>query len=402
MSVAAGPLENQATSPQPSRYLPLSGLMLAAWIMGAGSAHGVARPARQSDSLVRIGLLVAAAGGDSARARDARRGAELAVKQWNARGGVAGRPVALVVRTMEGPWGSGSKAVVDLVFGERVHAILESLDGRGAHVAEQIVTKSQTPMLSAWATDVTLAGAFVPWYFRVVPDDRRQAAALAREIYGARRYRRVAVAATEAYDARVAARAFARQADSLGRTVTLDLTYRDGTAEVEALVDRIARSAVDALVLFGPPARSLTLIRRMAARGLQVPTFASLPFADALLCDSCRKDVEGVVFVAPGHWYAPSGRALSRAFEATYGTPPGAAAAYAYDGTRVLLGAIERAGLDRTRIQYALRQAGPWQGVTGVIQFDERGNRGGSVELLIMRGGKPHLLGAGRSGGGQP
>lgn len=376
--------------------------MLAAWIMGVVSSHGVAGPARQSDSLVRIGLLVAAAGGDSARAQDARRGAELAVNQWNARGGVAGRPVSLVVRTVEGPWGSGSKAVVDLVFGERVYAILESLDGRSAHVAEQVVTKSRTPMLSAWATDATLAGAFVPWYFRVVPDDRRQAAALAREIYGARQYSNVAVVATETYDARVAARAFARHADSLGRTLTLDLSYRDATAEVEALVDRIARSAVDALVLFGPPTESLILIRRMVARGLWVPTFASLRFADALLCDSCRKDLEGVVFVAPGHWYATSGRAFSEAFEAAHGTPPGARAAYAYDGVGVLLGAIERAGLDRTRIRDALRQAGPWQGVTGVIRFDERGNRRGPVELVAVRRGKPQLLGTGRSRGGPP
>lgn len=376
--------------------------MLAAWIMGVVPSHGVAGPARQSDSLVRIGLLVAAIGGDSSRAEDARRGAELAVNQWNARGGVAGRPVSLVVRTVEGPWGSGSKAVVDLLFGERVQAILESLDGRGAHVVEQVVAKSRTPMVSAWASDRALAGAFVPWYFRVVPDDRRQAAALAREIYGARRCGHVAVIAAETYDARVAAQAFAHHADSLGHTLALQLTYRDATAEAEALVGRLAGGTVDALVLFGPPTQSLTLIRAMLARGLRVPTFASLPFADALRCDSCRKDLEGVVVVAPGHWYATGGRAFSQAFEAMYGTPPGAAAAYAYDGAGVLLGAIERAGPDRTRIRDALREAGPWRGATGVIRFDERGNRRGPVELVAVRGGKPQLLGTGRSRGGSP
>jgi branched-chain amino acid transport system substrate-binding protein len=374
--------------------LPLSALLLAAGIVAAA-------PPPQGDSPVRLGLLVPS-DGDSARGQDARRGVELAVSQWNARGGIAGHPVSLVVRGVAGPWGLGSKAVVDLLFGERVQAFLESLDGRGAHVAEQVAVKSRTVMLSTWASDPTLAQAFIPWYFRVVPDDRRQATALVREIYQARRYRKVAVVAAEAYDARVAAGAFTHLADSLGHTVTLDLTYRDVTAEVQTLAERLAAGAVEALVLFGPPDSSVMLIRGLTTRGVKLPTFGSLRLAEALRCDSCRKDLENVVFVAPGHWYAPSGRAFVSAFQAAYGTPPGAAAAYAYDAAQVLLGAMEKSGVSRTQIQDALRRAGPWRGATGVIRFDARGNGAGPVDLVVVRGGKPRRLEAGGPRGGEP
>ena len=379
--------------------MPVSMLLLAGWTLAAPSP-GVAHPACQGDPPVRIGLLVPA-DSDSARAQDARRGAELAVSQWNARGGIAGRPVSLVVRSVAGPWGLGSKSVVDLLFGERVDAIVESLDGRGAHVVEQVAVKSRTVMLSTWASDPTLAQAFVPWYFRVVPDDRRQAAALIREIYQTRGYRRVAVVTAQAYDARMAGRAFVRMADSLGHPVTLDLSYRDATAEVQTLRDRLAGGAVEALVLFGPPDGSVILMRGLAARGLRVPTFASLRLAEALRCDSCRKDLEGVVFVAPGHWYTASGRAFVTAFQAAYGTPPGVTAAYAYDAACVLMGAMARSGRGRTQIQGALRQGGPWQVATGVIQFDERGNRDGPVDLAVVRGGQPQPLDAGRRPGRQ-
>lgn len=358
----------------------------------AASSSGVAHPAWQADSLVRIGLLIPGNAEDSARAQDARRGAELAVSQWNARGGVTGRRVSLIVRTVAGPWGSGSKTVVDLLFGERVHATLESLDGRGAHVVEQAAVKSRTVMLSTWASDPTLAQAFVPWYFRVVPDDRRQALRLVQEIYGARRYRKVVVVAGETYDARVAARAFTRLADSLGHAVALDLSYRDPTAEAPALADQIGRGAAQAVVLFGPPDNSLSVIRAVTARGLRVPVFGSLRLAEALRCDSCRKDLEGVVFVAPGHWYSASGQAFSTTFQAAYGAPPAAAAAYAYDAAQALLGAMQRSGLERTQIQDALRRAGPWQGVTGVIQFDKRGNRDGPVDLATVRGELLHRV----------
>lgn len=366
----------------------------------AAPSPGVAHAVWQADSLVRIGLLVPA-DGDSARARDARRGAELAVRQWNARGGVRGRPVSLVVRAVAGPWGLGSKAVVDLLFGQRVHAVVDALDGRGAHVTEQVAVKSRTVMVSTWASDPTLAQAFVPWYFRVVPDDRRQAAALIREISRAKPYPRVGVVAAEAFDARVAARAFTRLADSLGHPVTLDLTYRDATAEVETLTERLAGSSVQALVLFGPPDSSLVLARGMAARGLNLRTFGSLRLADALRCDSCRNDLEGAVFVAPGHWGSASGRGFTAAFEEAYGSSPGTAAAYAYDAARVLMGAMERSGLERTQIQEALRRAGPWEGATGVIQFDQRGNRDGPVDLVAVRRGKAQPLDAGPRRGGR-
>jgi hypothetical protein len=109
--------------------------------------------------------------------------AEVALMGANRSGGYQGREFKLAVRTAEGFWGAGSKESVSLVYEDRVCAIVGSLDGRNGHLAEQVATKSHLAYVETWATEPTLSQAFVPWFTRLVPNDRQQAEALASLIH---------------------------------------------------------------------------------------------------------------------------------------------------------------------------------------------------------------------------
>ncbi len=111
---------------------------------------------------IRIGLLI-----PDQQTLSAKHGAELAIRRANDKGGYSGKNFKLITRSVEGPWGAGSKESVNLVFEDEVVAILGSLDGRNAHLAEQVATKAHIVFLSTRATDPSLSQAFVPWYFRL-------------------------------------------------------------------------------------------------------------------------------------------------------------------------------------------------------------------------------------------
>ncbi|NLJ44013.1 MAG: ABC transporter substrate-binding protein, partial [Bacteroidales bacterium] len=81
---------------------------------------------------IKIGLLIQDKGSEAAI-----RGAELAVRKANLQGGFEGKKFSLVVRSMEGPWGTGSKQAVNLIFEEKVWALTGCHDGRNAHLVEQ-------------------------------------------------------------------------------------------------------------------------------------------------------------------------------------------------------------------------------------------------------------------------
>jgi ABC-type branched-subunit amino acid transport system substrate-binding protein len=144
---------------------------------------------------IKIGLLI-----PDKKSLAARQGAEMAICKANKSGGYDNRPFQLVVRSTEGPWGSGSKEAVNMIFEEEVWAIVGSNDGRNGHVVEQVATKARIVFLSAWATDPSLSKAFIPWYFCCVPNDLLQAAALIEEIYDKRKFKKVAFVSEKNFD----------------------------------------------------------------------------------------------------------------------------------------------------------------------------------------------------------
>jgi ABC-type branched-subunit amino acid transport system substrate-binding protein len=64
-------------------------------------------------------------------------------------------------------------------------------------------------------------------------------------------------------------------------------------------------------------------------------------------------------------------------------------ASYSYDGMSVLIEAIRNAGSsDREKIQESLENIS-YKGVTGSIQFDDKGNRSGKFKMMRMKDGVP-------------
>ena len=144
-------------------------------------------------------------------------GAELAIREANEKGGLNGFRFQLIVRSMEGPWGTGSKEAVNLIFEEKVWALLGAHDGRNAHIVEQAATKSIVVFVSAWASDPTLSQAFVPWFFNCVPNDNQQASSLIEEIYNKRNFNKVAVISGDDYDSKMTLNCFLKASAKSGK-----------------------------------------------------------------------------------------------------------------------------------------------------------------------------------------
>jgi branched-chain amino acid transport system substrate-binding protein len=76
------------------------------------------------------------------------------------------------------------------------------------------------------------------------------------------------------------------------------------------------------------------------------------------------------------------------AYRERFGGDPDWLAAHAYDGARLLVAAVRRAGLNRVRIQDALRGLAPWEGVTGRVAWDPTGRAQRAVHLGTIHDGR--------------
>jgi ABC-type branched-subunit amino acid transport system substrate-binding protein len=97
---------------------------------------------------------------------------------------------------------------------------------------------------------------------------------------------------------------------------------------------------------------------------------------------------EGVTLITSGNWLGLRALSFQNEFQKKYDKLPGAVAAYAFDGMNIIIEAIKNAGFDREKLQKAMSNI-HYQGVTGSIQFDEKGNRLGKVSLIEIKNGIP-------------
>jgi branched-chain amino acid transport system substrate-binding protein len=342
------------------------------------------RPEIDTLKSIKIGLLI-----PDNNSLAARQGAEMAVRVANENGGYNSIPFQMVLRSMEGPWGTGSKQAVNLIFDENVRAILGSHDGRNAHLVEQVSTKSRIVFLSAWASDPTLAQAFVPWYFSCVPTDLQQADALINEIYNRRKLVKIATVSDKGYDSKLAVESLTKRIKAAGQAEPLNLFYDSSDLDYNEPLLKISKAGIQGIILFGKPSSSLRFLELFEKRKMKQPVFGAISLLDE--DESSMKEQEdyrNMVLFVSGNWTSVKGIAFRKEYKRLYGSNPGAVAAYSYDGMSILIEAIRKAGTDRENIQRWLSKA-RFDGVTGPIQFDSKGKRIGTLKLMELKNGVP-------------
>jgi branched-chain amino acid transport system substrate-binding protein len=337
-----------------------------------------------TDSTVKIGLLI-----QDNKALAAKCGAEMAIRKANEAGGFKGKKFQLVTRSMEGPWGTGSIQAVDLIFQENVCALMGSHDGRNAHLVEQVSAKARIVFLSAWSSDPTLSQAFVPWFFSLVPNDLQQADALIDEIYTGRKLTRIVTVSDNGYDSKLALSSLIKKIKAANQTEPVQFFYDIPGTDYNEIIDKIYKSRAEGIILLCKPSASLKLIKRLEEKKMKQIVFGALSILNE--DESSMQEQEenrNIVLFVSTNWSGPKGLAFSKEYQRFYGSFPGAVAAYSFDGMSMLIEAIRKAGPDRIEIQKMLTKM-RFDGVTGTIQFDEKGKRMGPVILTEIKNSIP-------------
>jgi branched-chain amino acid transport system substrate-binding protein len=339
---------------------------------------------------IRIGLLIPTGIDKDPLAKAAMEGAELAVTTANLQGGYNGKPFRLSIRTADGLWGAGSKESVKIVHEDQAIAMITALDGRNAHLAEQVAAKSHVVQLSTRATEETLSQAFVPWFFRIVPNDRQQAEALIDEIYRSQNLQKVYAVYEDQFDHRMGAESFEKMVRKAG--LLLERMILFSAASADAGISSIKEDA-EAVVIFSAYDAALPLLEKLGSQHPGIKVFGSLYMTfDGRIGSGYTAGSEGGIFVSSRFCYTTPGQQFKKLYIEKFGHMPSPAASYAFDGTNLIIEAVRKAGPDREKIRDVLREIQYGSGATGPIAFDKSGNRISSVFLIQMIKGHPVIL----------
>ncbi len=317
--------------------------------------------------------------------------AQLAVEEANRAGGWNGLPFELLPRWSADVWGSGVSQVARLVYEDGAWAILGSVDGASTHLAEQIVAKARLSLVSPVSTDESVNLAGVPWMFSVAPADHQWAPALAASLIGAVGDESFVLVTTTDHDSRLATAALLDALDGFDRGPSLRLDLRPGATALDERLARLALHRLAALLLVAGPEDGARLLLALRAAGYEGPIFGSPRLARRLCLEAAGEAADGLRLPLLGRPAADSedGRRFATLFQLRTGSDPDWAAVHTYYATRLLLQAIRTAGLSRTGIREALVGLSPWQGLTGVVEWEPTGqNRRPVTAVATIRNGR--------------
>lgn len=348
--------------------------------------EGNATAAAPPDEKIRIGAFMSLTGDTGHYGISAHNGMKLAVEEVNARGGVGGRRIDLIVRDTRSDADETRAVVESLVNENRVHALLGEIVSSRSLAAAPIAQASGVPMLTPTATnsEVTKQGDYI---FRSCYTDPFQGAAIAQFAERALNARRAAVLHDEsqAYSvelAKLISDEFVRR----GGQLVFERAYGEGESDFGEALAAINEAAPDVIFVPGYYLEAGLLARQAEKAGVSAPLVGGDGWDSPRLYEIGGQALVGDFYSS--HFSArdpaPRVRRFVEEYVRFYGSEPDAFAAASYDAARIMISAIERApSLDHAAIRDSLAATADFPGVTGDVTFDV--NRNALKPVVLIR-----------------
>lgn len=343
----------------------------------AGSEAGGDGSGAQGGELV-IGAFLSLTGSKADFGIKTRQGAELAIEEANAAGGVGGRKVKLVVLDDQGTADEAGNAVTRLIDVEHASAIMGEVSSSLSLVGGRIAQRRGIPMVSPSSTNtqVTEIGNFVFRTCFIDPFQGEVMATFAKEKQG---FTRIAVIKDVRNDYSIGlAKSFIETFTKNGGTIVAEESYNEGDTDFSAQLTKI--KALDAQALFVPGYYTEVgnLAKNSRRLGLNIPLLGGDGWESPKLREIGGDDIVGSYY--SNHFAPDNANEKSTAFIASYkkrwNEDPTALATLGYDATALIIDAMRRAKGEPTpaAIRDALEATKAFPAITGAVTFDANRN----------------------------
>ena len=299
---------------------------------------------------IRIGFPVPLTGAFGAEAQDQVRAAELAVAQFNASGGLAGRNAELLVRDDRLNPGEAATRTLELIEKDRADFIVGGLSA-AVQLAINNVTKQRKVLFNSISQSdaINEAADASRWTFHEALNPHMTAGAVGRYVFPKFGKRVAFLTADYAYGHEMV-RGFQSAGAPLGIEVVADIRHPIGTSDYSPFLPRIQALKPDVLCICNFGRDQQISMKQATDFGLKRTTKLVAP----VLLYTARvaagaEAFAGVIGGTSYYWRledtVPSARAFNDAFRAMHGDRvPSDYGALGYAGVTTVLAAVRAAG----------------------------------------------------------
>ncbi|WP_310601324.1 ABC transporter substrate-binding protein [Desulfobulbus sp.] len=341
---------------------------------------------------IKIGAILAETGPAAFLGGPEARSLRMLVDEINAKGGIAGKPVELIVKDSGSSPEKAVSFAKQLIDEEKVFAIIgPSTSGESLSI-KKIAEAGKTIMISCSAAE-TITIPATPHVFKTAPSD----SFAAQQIFTTMRkkgIKKIAVLAGNDGFGKAGKEQLAKNAPDFGITIAAEEVYDKNATDLAAIVAKLkANPEIEAVVNWSiVPAQSI-LAKNIRQAGWNVPIYQSHGFANIKYAEAAGVAAEGIVFPASRLLVAdflPAGPQKDLlvkyrdSYEKKYDEKVSTFGGHTYDAMTILVKAIEVGGEDREKVRAAIENIKGLIGTAGTFNFSTADHGGLGPDAFAM------------------
>lgn len=367
--------------------------MLAVSVFASGCGWG----SKASDE-IKIGVVSEMTGSNATYGTSVVNGMKLALKEVNDKGGVNGKKVSIVVADSKSEPAEAANAMSKLINQDKTPVVMGIFTSSSAIAAANVSEAAKVPFLAIGATNpkVTLdekTGKVKPNTFRVCFIDPFQGTVGANFVLNELKLKKAVIFVDNSSDYSKGLAAFFKQAYlAKGGEVAGEEAYLQKDTDFKAVLTKIKTMNPEVLYVPGYYEEVGKIIKQARELGMTLPIVGGDGWDSPKLAEIAGAAPLNNTFFT-NHYSPDDTSAASKAFVdayvKAYNQKPDAPAVLGYDGARLMIDAISRAGgTDGAKVAKALAETKNYKAVTGDTSLNETHDAVKSAVIIEFKDGK--------------
>jgi branched-chain amino acid transport system substrate-binding protein len=360
---------------------------LAAALLAGGTLAGASA---QAADPIKIGLVAPLTGNVAANGQRMKEGAQLFVEQLNAKGGIEGRKVELLIEDDRNSPKDAATIAQKLVGIKDLPLVIGTFSTTASLAMAPIYAEAKIPQISptSSAAEYTKQSSY---QFRQNNTEEIYAQKNADLVLKRLGLKKIALVYYQDDWGLAASNATKAALEKDGAKILLTEALLPGGKDFRPLVSKIKSLDVEGIYLVSHYGEAAVLMQQLRQAGVTVPVAAAQPLTNPKFIELAGKDADGVLlqttFFAPN----PANKEFSDAYQAKFGQAPDQWAALSYDAAGVgtaAIAAVLKSGKPLTgeAVREALANGAPYKGITGVSKFQNGDVNKETVIITIKNG----------------
>jgi branched-chain amino acid transport system substrate-binding protein len=348
---------------------------------------------QKGQDTIKVGLAAVQSGSDAQIGATMLDGSQIAIDEWNAKGGVLGKQIETISLDDEGNAQKANTVAHNLVD-DGVVAVLGHLNSNCTIPASIVYNEGKILQITPGSTNPKYTEQGFPYAFRICGRDDQQGPVAAKYMHDVLHLNKIAILHNKTAYGEGLATEVKKTFESLGGQVTMFQGIGTDENDFSANISVIQGSGAEGFFWGGMYGQGGPLCVKMRQAGVNIPFVSGDGCFDQSLIDTIGANASNV-YLSFGKDYhkIPAAQPFLKSYSDKYHSPEGAYSVYGYDAANVLLTAIKQAGTTDPDKVAAVMKSQTFDTILGQVEFDAKGDVKGSGYIIwTIKDGKFEAL----------